>query len=75
MPKAKAQSGATAIPTTEFELAQLHASAENALSVALYHLRQPAANIPGAARKTVQALAALNRLRVAMPFIAEGGAT
>lgn len=51
----------------ELSTAQLFASAENALSVALYHLRQPSANVPGAARKAVQALAALNRLR-ALPL-------
>lgn len=53
----------TAKPVTELEHAQLFAHAENSLSVALYHLRQPAANVPGAARKAVQALAALNQLR------------
>jgi hypothetical protein len=37
------------------------------LSVAMYHLRQPSANVPGAARKAVQALAALNQLR-ALPL-------
>lgn len=63
----------TAKPVTELEQAQLFAHAENALSVALYHLRQPAANVSGAARKAVQALAALNQLRtvaVAQPAAA-----
>lgn len=41
---------------------QLQAQAENALSVALFYLRQPASNIPGATRKAVQALPALGRL-------------
>ncbi len=41
---------------------QLHAEAHNALSMALWHLSQPAGNIPGATRKAVQALAALNRM-------------
>ena len=50
-------------PLSELAISQLHAQAENALSVALYHLRQPAANVPGAARKAVQALSALNALR------------
>lgn len=54
-------------PVNELAAAQLFATAENALSVALYHLRQPAANVPGAARKAVQALAALNQLR-ALPL-------
>lgn len=46
----------------ELETIQLHAHAENALSVALFYLRLPAPNLPGATRKTVQALAALGRL-------------
>lgn len=50
-------------PLSELAISQLHAQAENALSVALFHLRQPAANVPGAARKAVQALSALNALR------------
>lgn len=41
---------------------QAYADAQNALSMAAYYLRQPAANVPGATRKTVQALAALRRL-------------
>jgi hypothetical protein len=54
-----------ALPHTpaDMELAQLQAHAENALSVALWHLRQPVANVPGAARKAVQALKALQELR------------
>jgi hypothetical protein len=50
-------------PASELDKAQLFAHAENSLSVALFHLRQPAATVPGAARKAVQALAALNQLR------------
>ena len=41
---------------------QLHADAHNALAMALHYLRQPDANVPGAARKAVQALAALRSL-------------
>ena len=41
---------------------QLHADAHNALAMALHYLRQPQANVPGAARKAVQALAALRSL-------------
>ena len=41
---------------------QLHAEAHNALAMALHYLRQPQANVPGAARKAVQALAALRSL-------------
>lgn len=42
---------------------QLHAQAENALRMALYYLRQPVTNAPGATRKAVQALASLNQLQ------------
>ena len=41
---------------------QLYAEAHNALAMALHYLRQPASHVPGAARKAVQALAALRRL-------------
>lgn len=41
----------------------LFAEAQNALAMALHYLRQPAGNVPGAARKAVQALAALRRLQ------------
>jgi len=41
---------------------QLYADAHNALAMALHYLRQPDANVPGAARKAVQALAALRGL-------------
>lgn len=53
---------AATIPATELELSQLMAQAENALAMASWHLRQPCANVPGATRKAVQALAALNQL-------------
>ena len=36
---------------------QLHAEAHNALAMALHYLRQPASNVPGAARKAVQTCA------------------
>lgn len=49
---------------------QLHADAHNALAMALHYLRQPAANVPGATRKAVQALAALRR----MEACGQGGA-
>ena len=45
---------------------QLHADAHNALSMAVFYLRQPAANVPGARRKAVQALAALRGLTLSM---------
>lgn len=53
-------------PTTttgDQDAIQLHAKAENALSMALHYLRQPVSNAPGAARKAVQALASLNQLQ------------
>jgi hypothetical protein len=43
---------------------QTHARAINALAMALRYLRQPESNLPGAGRKAVQALAAINALRV-----------
>jgi len=46
---------------------QLHAEAHNALAMALHYLRTPAGNVPGAARKAVQALAALRTLQNASP--------
>ncbi|WKL16792.1 hypothetical protein QYQ99_04390 [Comamonas testosteroni] len=51
-----------AVPSLSLNPIQLHADAHNALAMALHYLRQPAANVPGAARKTVQALAALRVL-------------
>ena len=52
--------------TQALDAIQLHAQAENALSMALHYLRQPASNVPGAARKAVQALAALRSLDTVM---------
>lgn len=55
-----------AVPASRYsdlELSQLHAQAENALSVALWHMRQPNANLAGAARKAVQAMKAMHELR------------
>jgi hypothetical protein len=42
---------------------QTHARAVNSLTMALHYLRQPESNVPGASRKAVQALAAINALR------------
>lgn len=61
---------ATATPTTtpqELAAMQAHQAAENALAMALHYLRANASNIPGATRKAVQALAALNTLQVLAP--------
>ncbi len=46
-------------------LIQAHQDAENALTMALFHLRAGAGNVPGAMRKAVQALSALNTLQAA----------
>ena len=64
-PTTRASHGATGhiAPTpTPRDPIQLHAEAHNALAMAVFYLRQPHANVPGAARKAVQALAALRRM-------------
>ncbi len=54
---------APTLPTTgTSDLIQLHAEAHNALAMALHYLRTPEANVQGARRKAVQALAALRHL-------------
>ena len=59
-----ATSASARTPTTDPNL--LFAEAQNALAMALHYLRKPEAiNVPGAQRKTVQALAALRRLQEA----------
>ena len=45
---------------------QLHADAHNALNMAVFYLRQPHANVPGARRKAIQALTALRGLSLAL---------
>lgn len=63
-------SRATATPTTtpqELAAMQAHQDAANALAMALHYLRASASNIPGATRKAVQALAALNTLQALAP--------
>jgi hypothetical protein len=45
---------------------QLHAQAQNALSMAIHYLRQPEANVAGARRKAVQALSALRGLDLSL---------
>lgn len=62
---ATTQAGRSAAPTPTTgtpDLIQLHAEAHNALSMTVYYLRQPSANVPGARRKAIQALAALRNL-------------
>lgn len=57
------RASAPASPTTGTpDPIQLHAQAHNALSMAVFYLRQPHANVPGARRKAIQALAALRNL-------------
>jgi hypothetical protein len=67
----------TATPTTTpHDLATMaaHQEAENALAMALHYLRSSASNIPGATRKAVQALGALNRLNAPVQTPAPAGA-
>lgn len=58
------------IRTTAIDLQQeqftlaMHQEAENALAMALHYLRSGGHNVPGATRKAVQALGALNRLEM-----------
>lgn len=73
-----------ATPTTPHDLANttaqnvatmaVHQEAENALAMALHHMQSSASNIPGATRKAVQALRALNRLHVPVHTSAPAGA-
>ena len=44
------------------DLNQLHARAVNSLRMALWYLNQGESNVPGAGRKAVQALAAINAI-------------
>ena len=58
------RSAATTSPTLGTpDPLQGYAEAHNALGMALHYLRQPSGNVPGAMRKTVQALAALRGLQ------------
>ena len=56
---------AAAFASAGLDPVQLHAQAHNALAMAVHYLNQPQANVPGAARKAVQALSALRRLDAA----------
>jgi hypothetical protein len=58
----------------ETRLLAAHQEAENALSMALHYLRKGSGNVPGAMRKAVQALAALNTLQGAGAGRKIGGA-
>lgn len=58
---------APTLPTTgTLDLIQLHADAHNALSMAVFYLRQPQADTAAARRKAIQALAALRGLSLAL---------
>ena len=63
IPLARRRATATTPSTGTPDPIQLHAEAHNALAMALHYLRQPSGNVPGALRKTVQALTALSVLR------------
>lgn len=59
----QASRAATSTPTTGTpDPIQLHADARNALSMAVFYLNQPQANVAGARRKAIQALSALRGL-------------
>lgn len=53
----------SSVQQDHFTLA-MHQEAENALAMALHYLRLNGSNVPGATRKAVQALGALNRLEM-----------
>jgi len=61
--RARRSAGNPTTNTGDQDAIQLHAQAENALSMALFYMRQPVSNVPGAARKAVQALQSLNQLQ------------
>lgn len=64
IPLARRRATATTPSTgTTPDPVQTFADAQNALAMALHYLRQPSGNVPGALRKTVQALTALSVLR------------
>lgn len=50
-------------PAGDIDPNQLHARAVNSLRIALRYLNQVESNVPGAGRKAVQALAAINAMR------------
>jgi hypothetical protein len=58
----------------ENRLLAAYQDAENSLTMALHYLRTGAGNVPGAMRKAVQALSALNSLQVAGTDRKIGGA-
>lgn len=61
-----ARTAASTPTTSTSDPIQLHAQAHNALRMALHYLSQPQANVPGARRKAVQALAALRGLDLSL---------
>ena len=73
-PMGKATPGNAHGLATMAETMAAHQEAENALAMALHYLRSSASNIPGATRKAVQALGALNRLHTPMRTSAPAGA-
>lgn len=64
--EASRRAAPTSHPTTGIpDPIQIHARAVNSLRMALQYLNQPESNVPGASRKAVQALAAINAMRFA----------
>lgn len=62
----RAHTAAPTLITCTPDPIQLHADAHNALNMAMFYLRQPHANVPGARRKAIQALTALRGLSLAL---------
>ena len=58
----------------ETRLLAAYQEADNALTMSLYYLRTGAGNVPGAMRKAVQALSALNTMQAAGAGRKIGGA-
>ena len=63
IPLARRRAAVTTPTTGSTDPIQAYADAHNALAMALHYLRTPSGNLPGALRKTVQALTALSVLR------------
>ncbi|MBS3021646.1 hypothetical protein DJFAAGMI_04420 [Comamonas sp. PE63] len=62
---AAASTPATGTPNP-FHLLALHAEAQKALDMAVFYLRQPTADVPGARLMAVKALTALRGLSLAL---------
>lgn len=61
------QAGCVAVTNTGIPgPSQLQAEAHNALSMAVFYLRQPQTNVPSAYPKAIQALSALSNLSLSL---------